>query len=40
MFKIFLDVVNMVSHGVLEHRVGCCDYGAIIFISHCNSPLD
>ena len=27
MFK-FLDVVNMVSRGLLECHVGCCNHGA------------
>ena len=26
--QFFLDVVNMVSHGVLEGHVGCCNHGA------------
>ena len=26
--QIFWDVVNMVSRGVLERHVGCCNHGA------------
>ena len=26
----FFDIVNMVSRGVLEHYVGCCNHGATL----------